>query len=1007
MRRRRQGRDVRLVDGGVCALCDGHGQTASHTGEWLRCPQCFGAGYESEVVLERRREQAREEEKEARRREENRRDAEEARRRSEEARRAADERSRSEEEARKAAEESRRRQEANSARRREENRRDAEEARRRSEEARRAAEERSRREEEARKAAEARRRQEANSARSGHAGRAAPAQCPSCGGSGRVATKYHRVLDIPLGASPEEISQAFRRKAMEHHPDRNKAPDATSRMQAVSEARALLVESESIRAGAECSLCNGRGAVASDQPWQAQAQREQAQREQAQREQAQREQAQREQAQREQAQRDRAERERTEREQAQREKAERERAQREQAQRDREERERFEERYRQPPPPPREPVPPSDGGSDDWRYRIWGALALATLAGLAAIIIYLNRQEAEPPPAPAPAPTATATPAFTPTATPEPTWTPTPTATPFPCDDSPRPTPTPTPTATPTAAATPTPTPTAAPSPTPSPTPDWPPQPLTDEWREWARGWSAQQAADALAESAAAFETGLGGLEALPILDACNRLETLETQLEIAAFLVEARRLERERVPGWGPHEDWSFWLRHQRGLFAQAVRDHAPAQRCREARAAAATPTPAPTSAPPPTASATPSPTSPPASALAPLPSPTPTLPPCPTATPTPRPTPTPTPTPRPTPTPTATPRPTPTPSPTPRPTPTPTPEPTPYSVKREVWDCYWDRPARVNREDHIAGCSGWDVPYVVHWHSNVVKWYARDMSLHSYMNAAALLINEAAGLQFQRVDDEQDADLHIVSRPRRASDGRVCGLGAAWERRGIVTRGEVTIFLRISGCADKYGFGTHLMAHEVLHAVLDMSHSTKVTSLMSHYPESSSPLLSQMDAEILALNAVLEPGMTKQEAQSLVRITDSPLVPDRPERWLLEAMAAGYAPDASPDHHQAAYAEQGCNDYHYYGREVAQEVGRRADPIRMIPILLSRAVRGSESSGRVELTGNLPYEEGRHLTYTVEVNHETFQIERFSFKWDSNAPGYCNELHVWGGPR
>ena len=315
------------------------------------------------------------------------------------------------------------------------------------------------------------------------------------------------------------------------------------------------------------------------------------------------------------------------------------------------------------------------GGASDGRCRLWGALALAALAALAAVIIYLNRQEAEPPLAPAPAPTSTPTPAFTPTATPEPTWTPAPTATPFPCDDSPRPTPTPTPTATPTAAATPTPTPTAAPSPTPSPTPDWPPQPLTDEWREWARGWGEQQAADALAESAAAFETGLGGLEALPILEACERLETLETQLEIAAFLVETRRLERERVPGWGPHEDWSFWLRHQRGLFAQAVRDHAPAQRCREARAAAATPTPAPTSAPPPTASATPSPTSPPASALAPPPSPTPTLPPCPTATPTPRPTPTPTPTPRPTPTPTATPRPTPTPSPTPRPTATPTP--------------------------------------------------------------------------------------------------------------------------------------------------------------------------------------------------------------------------------------------------------------------------------------------------------------------------------------------
>ncbi len=223
MRHRRQGHDVRFVDGGVCSVCDGHGQTASHTGEWGRCPQCSGAGYENEDVFERRRERARQEEKETRRREENRRAAEEARRRSEEARRAADEQSRREEKARKEAEESRRRQEA-------------------------------------------------SPPWSGYAGRAAAAQCPSCGGSGKVATKYHRVLDIPLGASSEEITQAFRRKAMQYHPDRNKAPDATLRMQEVSEARALVVGSESIRAGAECSLCNGRGAVASEQPRQGQAQ---------------------------------------------------------------------------------------------------------------------------------------------------------------------------------------------------------------------------------------------------------------------------------------------------------------------------------------------------------------------------------------------------------------------------------------------------------------------------------------------------------------------------------------------------------------------------------------------------------------------------------------------------------------------------------------------------------------------------------------------------------------
>ena len=175
MRCRRQGRDVRFVDGGVCSVCEGHGQTASLAGEWLRCPQCFGAGYESEDVLERRRERARQEEKEARRREENRRAAEEARRRSEEASRAAEERRRREEESQRAEE----------ARRRSEETRRAEEARRQAEETRRA--------EESRRAEEQRRRREANRRGGGGTSRAAPGQCPECGGraeSPRNTTAY-------------------------------------------------------------------------------------------------------------------------------------------------------------------------------------------------------------------------------------------------------------------------------------------------------------------------------------------------------------------------------------------------------------------------------------------------------------------------------------------------------------------------------------------------------------------------------------------------------------------------------------------------------------------------------------------------------------------------------------------------------------------------------------------------------------------------------------------------
>ncbi len=600
IRRRSQGRDVRFVDGGACSLCDGHGRNADHHGEWIRCPQCSGSGYESEDVRERRRERARQEEKESRRREENRRAAEEARRQSEESRRAAEGH-----------------------------------------------------------------RQEEEETRRGPADYAGPAQCASCGGAGRVPTKYHQALDVPLGASSDEITQAFRRKALKHHPDRNKAPDATRRMQEVTEARSLLLGSESIRAGTACSLCEGRGTVGARQsaPGRANEQAERERREQAERQR--REQAERERREREkQERREREERQRREREerecreqaeQERREQAEQEqRERREQEQRERRERERedLKARFRSPdgrrddasgdgagaPPPGR----PDGGGADGAKEKPSGGkvgcavlLALAVIAAVAIGVFPCARQGDD---APAPIePTATPMPAATSTFTPEPSPTPTASATPFPCDDSPpRPSPTPTSAAPPTATATPAPTPTTVPSPTPSPMPAQP-QPLTDEWRDWARGWSRQQVDDALAESFDAFETGLDDLPELGILEACDRVEMLNTRLEIAAFLVQEFRLERARVPGWGPQEDWSLWLRHQRGVLAQAVRDHAPAQRCQEARAAAATPTPTSAPSPSPTAAPTPTATSAPA---APLPSPTPTLPPCPTATPTPRPT-------------------------------------------------------------------------------------------------------------------------------------------------------------------------------------------------------------------------------------------------------------------------------------------------------------------------------------------------------------------------------
>lgn len=225
-----------------------------------------------------------------------------------------------------------------------------------------------------------------------------------------------------------------------------------------------------------------------------------------------------------------------------------------------------------------------------------------------------------------------------------------PTSTPYPCAD-----PTPTPEV---PGATPTPALLATPIPGATPTPAWEaPEPLSDEWRERASGWSRQQVDAALAESFAVFDTGLDDLDSLQPVDACRRVAVFEVHLETAEFLVDAHRLEREPVPGQGAAAlSWMIWLRHQRGLFTEAVRNHAPVAECRSLLA-------------PPTPTPTPAPAAPTATPTLGPPTSTP-LPPCPTATPTPTATATPPPT--------ATPRPAPTATPTlrPRPTATSTPQ-------------------------------------------------------------------------------------------------------------------------------------------------------------------------------------------------------------------------------------------------------------------------------------------------------------------------------------------
>src|SRR5437867_10861972 len=55
---------------------------------------------------------------------------------------------------------------------------------------------------------------------------------------------YYDVLGVPKGANKDEIKAAYRKLALQFHPDRNKSPDATERFKEVWEAYAILSDDE-------------------------------------------------------------------------------------------------------------------------------------------------------------------------------------------------------------------------------------------------------------------------------------------------------------------------------------------------------------------------------------------------------------------------------------------------------------------------------------------------------------------------------------------------------------------------------------------------------------------------------------------------------------------------------------------------------------------------------------------------------------------------------------------
>ena len=55
---------------------------------------------------------------------------------------------------------------------------------------------------------------------------------------------YYEVLGIQKEAAKDQIKDAYRKLAMQYHPDRNKAPGAEEKFKEISEAYAVLTDEQ-------------------------------------------------------------------------------------------------------------------------------------------------------------------------------------------------------------------------------------------------------------------------------------------------------------------------------------------------------------------------------------------------------------------------------------------------------------------------------------------------------------------------------------------------------------------------------------------------------------------------------------------------------------------------------------------------------------------------------------------------------------------------------------------
>ena len=227
---------------------------------------------------------------------------------------------------------------------------------------------------------------------------------------------------------------------------------------------------------------------------------------------------------------------------------------------------------------------------------------------------------------------------------------------------------------------------------------------------------------------------------------------------------------------------------------------------------------------------------------------------------------------------------------------------------VDREVWECYIDRPGRVqtlyfgsSRFPNYGGCGGWYSRTVTKWDDeSPVKVWATGP--REYVQTFEEVLDEIApllNLDFQWADSAHEADLKAFVGTSSEESGVICRdtrSCSQWDTdsSGAVTSGE----LWSAPWTDEELYDVGLPRSEIkwnilketVQALTDMHHREHPGSVFNNHNALRSPNLSPTDRALLTLNShhLVQPGMTMRDVEQVIifedQLLDPPEVVDEP---------------------------------------------------------------------------------------------------------------------------